>query len=144
MSESKSIVVAEDQYGNSATLEQCSSGSWWLDVETYNPSEGGEGEMTLGYDDLKRLFELLKPVMDKSESQRPTGASHVQPEATGWVSVEDRLPDNGELVLGVRDLGDEFRLDCEPWDEKFWRMNNYKYWQYPPVPPLPQPPQEGE
>ena len=55
-----------------------------------------------------------------------------------WVSVEDGLPEYGDLVVGVRDLVGGFQADIHEWD-KYWKLNQYVMWQ---LFALPQPPKD--
>lgn len=52
-----------------------------------------------------------------------------------WISVEDRVPRNGENVIVVHDWGDRKSIDIEYWSEKFYMMNCITHWQ--PLPDLP-------
>ena len=55
-----------------------------------------------------------------------------------WVSVEDRLPEKGDLVITVSDHGDTSSLYSEYFEgTKFWSkaFNNITHWM-----PLPSPP----
>ena len=55
-----------------------------------------------------------------------------------WIACSDRLPEQGQFVLGFRDNVDSKIIDADYWDTKYWKMNNYTYWK--PITP----PQEGK
>ena len=51
-----------------------------------------------------------------------------------WISVDERLPEEGQLVLGCRDLIERNSFDASEWESKYWKMNNYTHWK-PITPP---------
>lgn len=57
-----------------------------------------------------------------------------------WISVDERLPDDNQLVIGVRDLVGGVQADVHNWD-KWWKLNQYILWK--PF-NLPTPPKEQE
>ena len=87
----------------------------------------------------------------------PDGMALVKNDATGWISVKDRLPEDQQTVLAVKQLKDGRRemclarclLEFEHYDvatgakvkSPYWVCggnNNIIYWM-----PLPEPPKEG-
>lgn len=81
--------------------------------------------MTEYINDQKKIKELEQKLADAEKQNE-------------WISVEDRLPDKGQFVLGFRDNIDSKIIDADYWDEKYWKMNNYTHWK--PITP----PQEGK
>lgn len=58
-------------------------------------------------------------------------------EQSKWISVEDRLPEEEQMVLIFRDTNDGI-IEATMWDkqeEKYYKMNSITHWQ-----PLPSPP----
>ena len=52
-----------------------------------------------------------------------------------WIKVEDKLPEEKQEVLIVRDHGDRREIQGYRWD-RWWKMNNVTHWMpFPKLPP---------
>lgn len=45
-----------------------------------------------------------------------------------WINVDEKIPKDGEIVIGVRDVGDKYIYDISAWSNKYYKLNNYIYW----------------
>jgi hypothetical protein len=45
-----------------------------------------------------------------------------------WIDVKDNTPKNGEIVIGIRNVGNKYIYDISKWNDKYYKFNGYVYW----------------
>ena len=91
-----------------------------------------------------RAVEAVSRLRGEAHSSAAIARAHIDEDADTilaaldylrWRKVEEELPEDGQWVLGERDLGERKAIDYARWSSRWWEMNNYTRWR--PIGPEP-------